>query len=105
MTHGEFVAAYRAGRVRASVDRAAARRFVAARVMLPVVLLPVLGLSVAIALLGYFVAGAALFLLALAARYLVRATAQGFVLQHALQDERFYVDALEARVLRIEEPQ
>jgi len=104
MTHAEFVAAYRDGRLRARVERDAARRFVSARVLLPVVLLPVLGLSVAIALLGHYIAGGALFVVALAARYLVRATAEGFVLQRALHDERFYRDALEARVLRLEEP-
>jgi len=104
MTHAEFVAAYHDGRLRARVERDAARRFVSARVLLPVVLLPVLGLSVAIALLGHYIAGGALFVVALAARYLVRATAEGFVLQRALHDERFYRDALEARVLRLEEP-
>ena len=104
MTHAEFVAAYRERRLVARVDRAAARRFVSARVLLPIVLLPVLGLSVAIALLGHYIAGGALFVAALAARYLVRATAEGFVLQRGLHDERLYRDALQAGVLRVEEP-
>jgi hypothetical protein len=33
MTHGEFVAAHHAGRLRATVERDAARRFVSARVL------------------------------------------------------------------------
>ncbi|MGA8049077.1 MAG: hypothetical protein WCA09_02740 [Burkholderiales bacterium] len=103
MTHAEFVAAYREGRLKVSVDRDSARRFVAGRSLLPLVLLPVLGLSVAIALLGHYILGAVLFVLAIGARYLVRATAQGFVLQRALRDERFYTDAVTARALCVEE--
>ena len=103
MTHAEFVAAYQAGRAKVSIDRDAAKRFVAGRGLLPLMLLPVLGISVAIALIGHFILGAIIFVLALGLRYLVRASAQGFVLQRALHDERFYRDAVTARVLRIEE--
>ena len=62
MTHEEFVAAYQAGRMRVTVDRAAAARFVAGRAMLPLVMLPILGLGVALALVGYVIAGIAIFL-------------------------------------------
>jgi hypothetical protein len=103
MTHAEFVAAYQAGRLKVSIDRDSAKRFVAGRGLLPFVLLPVLGISVAIALIGHFIVGAIVFLLAFGLRYLVRASAQGFVLQRALRDERFYRDALAARVMHVEE--
>jgi len=103
MTHAEFLAAYRAGRAKVSIDRDAARRFVAGRGLLPFLLLPVLGLSVAIAVIGHFIIGAIVFVLALALRQLVRASAQGFVLQRALHDERFYRDAVAARILRVDE--
>jgi ABC-type protease/lipase transport system fused ATPase/permease subunit len=103
MTHAEFVAAYQAGRVNVSIDRDSARRFVAGRGLLAFVLLPVLGISVAIALIGHFIVGAIVFLAALGLRWLVRASAQGFVLQRALQDERFYREAVAARVLRVDE--
>ena len=66
-------------------------------------LLPVLGLALALALTGHLVAGVALFVLALAARSLVRASAPGFVLARALQSEAFYRDALGAGVLRLTE--
>jgi hypothetical protein len=102
MTHTEFVAAYHAGRAKVVIDRDAAKRYVAGRGLLPFLLLPVLGISVAIALIGHFIIGAIVFVLALGLRYLVRASAQGFVLQRALHDERFYLDAVAARVLRIE---
>ncbi|HXZ52270.1 MAG TPA: hypothetical protein VEH51_09740 [Burkholderiales bacterium] len=103
MTHAEFVAAYQAGRAKVSIDRDAAKRFVAGRGLLPLLLLPVLGISVAIALIGHFIVGAIVFALAIGLRYLVRSSAQGFVLQRALQDERFYLEAVAARVLRVEE--
>jgi hypothetical protein len=103
MTHAQFVAAYRAGRAKVIIDRDAAKRFVAGRGLLPFLLLPVLGISVAVALIGHFIIGALVFLLALGLRYLVRASAQGFVLQRALHDDRFYREAVAARVLRVEE--
>jgi hypothetical protein len=103
LSHGEFVAGYRAGRLRVSVDRRAAADFVSGRMLLPFVLLPVLGIAVALALALSLLAGAALFIAALAARQFVRATSQGFVLARALDSEPFYRDALAAGVLRVEE--
>jgi hypothetical protein len=100
MTHAEFVAAYREGRLRAQVDRAAAARMVSARLLLPFALLPVLGLAVALALVGYFIVGALLFLAALGFRFAVRRSAPGFVLQRALEDERFYAEAVASGLIK-----
>lgn len=102
MTHEDFVAAYQAGRIRVSVDRDAAARFVAGRAMLPLVLLPVLGLGVALALVGYIITGVVIFLTAIALRFLVRRSSDGFLLWRALRDADFYQQVLAARVLRIE---
>lgn|GEM_PF-2139806 len=102
-SHGEFVAGYRAGRLRVFIDRRTAADFVSGRLLLPFVLLPVLGIAVALALASSLLAGGALFLAALVARHLVRATSQGFVLARALESEPFYRDALAAGVLRVEE--
>lgn len=99
MTHAEFVVAYREGRLRARVDRAAAARMVSARLMLPFVLLPIFGVGVALALMGQYIAGLLTFAAAFALRFLVRRTAHGFVLQRALEDERFYHDAVAAGLL------
>jgi len=101
VTHDDFVAAFRAGRVRAIVDRRAAARFVSARLLLPVVLLPLLGVAVALALVGLYVWGLAVFVLAFAFRALVRASAQGFVVARALEQPRFYNEALAAGLLRV----
>ena len=101
MTHAEFVAAWREGRLRVEVDRAAAARAVSERLMLPLVLLPVMGAGVALALLGRYFIGAAVFIAALLLRFAVRRSAAGFVLQRALQDERFYTEAIASGLIRV----
>ena len=103
MTHAEFVAAYREGRLHAKVDRSAAARLVSGRLLLPFVLLPVLGAGVALALLGHLVAGVAVFVGGLALRFVVRASSQGFVINRSLQDERFYEDMREKGILTVEQ--
>lgn len=99
MTHAEFVAAYQAGRIRVAVDRAAAARFVSGRAMLPLLLLPVLGLGVALALVGYVIAGVLVFLCALVLRFFVQRSSHGFILWRALQDAEFYRQVVAAQVL------
>ncbi|MGD9953407.1 MAG: hypothetical protein AB7S87_12585, partial [Burkholderiales bacterium] len=69
MTHAEFVAAYREGRLEVQIDKAAAARLVSARRMLPLVLLPLFGGAVAVARLGHVVGGARLILAAIGLRY------------------------------------
>ena len=102
MSHAEFVAGYRDGRVRTVVDRKGAARFVSARMMLPVFLLPVFGIAVALALGGFLIAGAVVFVVAIVFRASVRATSQRFVLSRARADPRFYREARVAGILRVE---
>jgi hypothetical protein len=99
VTHQNFVTAYHAGRIRVKIDRDAAARFVSGRTMLPLVLLPVLGLGVALALVGYVIAGVAVFLAALVVRFVVRRSSDGFLLWRALQDAEFYRQVVAAQVL------
>jgi hypothetical protein len=103
MTHEDFVAAYQAGRIRVSVDREAAARLVAGRAMLPFVLLPVLGLGVALALVGYVITGLVIFLTAIALRFIVRRSSDGFILWRALKDADFYRQLRAADILSVEE--
>jgi hypothetical protein len=103
LTHEEFVAAYQARRIRVRIDRAAAARLVAGRAMLPLVLLPILGLGVALALVGYLVAGAIVFLGAILLRFVVRRSSDGFLLWRALQDGDFYRQVVAAEILKIEQ--
>ena len=101
MTHAEFVAAYRGGQLRVTVDAKGAAQLVSARLMLPFVLLPVMGAGVALALVGRTFTGAAVFLAALLVRFAVRRSAAGFVLQRALADERFYSEAVASGLIRV----
>jgi hypothetical protein len=100
VTHAEFAAAWPEGRLRVEVDREAAARAMSARLMLPFVLLPVMGAGVALALVGRYFIGAAVFLTALVLRFVVRRSAGGFVLQRALADERFYGEAVAAGLIQ-----
>jgi hypothetical protein len=102
MTHEEFVAGYHQGRLRVQIDREAAARFVAGRAMLPLVMLPILGLGVALALVGYVIAGVSVFIAALVLRFLVKRSSDGFLLWRALRDAEFYKQVLAAQVLKIE---
>jgi hypothetical protein len=77
-------------------------RFVSGRAMLPLVMLPVLGLGVALALVGYVIAGVAVFLAALVIRFLVRRSSDRFLLWRALQDPEFYRQVVAAEVLKAE---
>lgn len=99
MTHEEFVAAYREGTLAVQVDPKAAARLVSKQMMLPLVLLPFFGVAVALALVGYFVAGAVVFAIAIGFRYFVRSTSRGFVLRRAVGDAAFYEQAVSARIL------
>jgi hypothetical protein len=101
MTHAEFVAAWREGRLRVEVDRKAAARAVSARLMMPFALLPVMGAGVALALMGRYLIGAAVFLAAFGLRFAVRRSAAGFVLQRVLADERFYAEALASGLVKL----
>ena len=98
MTHAQFVAAHRQGRVH--VERAAAARFMSQRMLLPFFLLPVLGLAVALALTGYLYTGVILFIACIAFRFLVRASGGGFVLARSLEDPAFYEKARAAGLIQ-----
>jgi TM2 domain-containing membrane protein YozV len=102
VTHPEFVAAYETGSIRVQINRDAAARFVTGKAMLPLVLLPFLGLGVALAIVGYVVAGIAVFLAAVGVRILVRRSADGFIVWRALRDAEFYQQVTAAGVLRVE---
>lgn len=102
MTHEEFVAAYASGAIRVRVDRKRAAQHVSQRLMLPLVLLPFLGIAVGLALTGRIVLGAALFLLVIVFRFVVRSGSQGFVLWRTMQDAAFYREAIESGLILLE---
>jgi hypothetical protein len=100
MTHAEFVAAYREGRLKVHVDRDKAARFLSQRMLLPLFVLPVLGLAVGLALTGHLYTGVGLFLACIGFRFVVRRSGRGFVLSRALQDAQFYQQALDAGLIQ-----
>lgn len=102
MEHEDFVAAYRDGRIRVRVDPESAARLVSGRLLLPFVLLPVLGLGVALALIGHWVWGGAIFLSGLGLRALVRASSRGFILSAALSDPARYREFSASGLLAVE---
>jgi len=99
MTHEEFVAAYREGKLSVHIDPKLAAQLVTRQMMLSLVLLPVLGLAVALALTGYLITGVVLFVTALGFRFLVRRSSQGFILKQSLEDPRYYEQAVTAGIL------
>ena len=102
MSHAEFIAAWRDGRLHVHVDAQRAPGFVSARLLLPFLLLPLFGAAVALALLGFVLIGVALGAAALVLRYLVRRSSRGSVLSRSMQKPEFYRDAIADGVLRIE---
>ena len=102
MTHAEFVRAYGEGTIRVDIDRKAAARFVSGRLLLPLVMLPVLGIGTALALSGWVWSGLAIIGLATLAPMLIKRGAPHFVMTQAVEDEKFYADAVAAGVFTVE---
>jgi hypothetical protein len=99
MTHEEFVAAFQAGKLTVQIDPKAAAKLVSGQMMLPLILLPIFGIAVGLALTGYLVSGALLFVATLAFRFFVRRTSPGFILRRSLEDPIFYQHVVSAGVL------
>jgi hypothetical protein len=100
--HREFVEAYRAGQLHVAVDPALAARFVSSRLLLPFVAMPVIGIGIALCLVGHYIAGGIVLALGIAGPRLVKRSAAHFVVTQALDDPRFYNDAVAAGILRID---
>ena len=101
MSHAEFVEAYRSRRIRVHIDPTAARRDVSMRLLLPWVLLPVIGIGVALALVGWLWTGLSVIAAATLARIAIKSSAPHFVLVRALEDEAFYNEVVETRLLEV----
>ncbi|MFZ5558798.1 MAG: hypothetical protein ACOZDY_19115 [Pseudomonadota bacterium] len=103
MTHQEFRAAYRQGTVRVRMNRVPAEKLMSTRLLLPLFALPVLGLGVALALLGHWIAGLLVFLVGFGGPRLIKRSAPHFVLTQALENESWYQDAVAAGALQFED--
>jgi hypothetical protein len=101
MTHAEFTERYRAGSIRVDIDRKAAARFMSARLLLPLVMLPVLGLGTALALSGSLWSGFGIIGAATLVPMLIKRSAPHFVMTQALEDGKFYEDAVAAKLFEV----
>jgi len=101
MTHGEFVSAYSAGKIKVDIDPRNAARYISARLLLPLVMMPVLGIGIALALTGWIWTGVTVLVLGIITPRLIKRSAPHFVLTQALEDERIYRDVTQSNILRI----
>ena len=101
MTHAEFVEAYHEGAIRVDIDPKAAARFVSGRLLLPFFMLPVLGIGTALALTGWLWTGLGIIGAATLVPMLIKRSAPHFVITQSLEDGKFYMDAMDAGLLRI----
>jgi hypothetical protein len=101
MTHGEFVSAYGAGKIKVEVDPGNAARYISARLLLPLVMMPVMGVGIALALTGWIWTGITVLVLGIITPRLIKRSAPHFVLTQALEDERVYREVTQSNVLRI----
>ena len=101
MTHSDFVTAYRNGEIRVEIDPKAAGRLLSARLLLPFVMMPVIGAGIALALIGWVYSGIAVIALGIIAPRLIKRSAPGFLLQHALGDPKVYEELSRSNVLRV----
>ena len=103
LPHPQFVLAYEAGRITVRINPRSAGRFMSDRLLLPFFALPVLGLGVALALVGWLWTGLAVIAAGMIVPRLIKRSAPGFILTHALADAAFYESARAAGVLQVDE--
>lgn len=99
MTHAEFIAAYRAGRIKVAFDPPRAATYLSARLLLPIFMLPVLGAGVALALLGWLWSGLAVIALGIIVPRLIKHSAPHFLLTQALEEETVFNELTHANIL------
>lgn len=101
MTHAEFIAGYREGRITVEFDRPLAGKFLSARLLLPLMILPVLGAGVALALLGWLWSGLLVIGLGMVVPRLIKRGAPHFLLTQALEDETVFNDIVRAGIVNV----
>ena len=102
MTHAEFVAAHRAGRLQAYIPQERDYEFLAVRMMLPLIRLPILGIGFALVIVGWFLTGGLIFLFAVLLPRLIKRNAIPILMYQALQDADSYQDFRSAGLLQID---
>jgi hypothetical protein len=101
VTHDEFVAAWREGRIAIAVDSAAAARFLSARLLLPFVAIAVIGAGIALVLSGWLWTGVGVGALGIVGPRLVTRGARGFLLSRIATDPELYAAGMAAGAIRL----
>jgi hypothetical protein len=101
VTHDEFVAAWREGRVAVAVDPAAAARFLSGRLLLPFVAIAVIGAGIALVLCGWLWIGIGVGALGVLGPRLIKRGARGFLLDRVATDPELYAAGMAAGAIRV----
>lgn len=101
MTHDEFVAAWREGKVAVEIDPSAAAAFLSARLLLPFVAVAVIGAGIALVLVGWMWTGLAVGAVGIVVPRLIKRGARQFLLSQLATDEDLYTAGVAAGVVGI----
>lgn len=101
MTHAEFVAAWREGRVTIAIDPGAAAAFVSERLLLPFASIAVIGLGIALVLWGWLVTGIVVGAAGILVPRAIKRGARQFLLSQVGTDAELFEAGVGAGVIRI----
>jgi hypothetical protein len=101
VTHAEFVAAWRDGRIAIAIDPSAAARFVSARLLLPFVGVAVTGAGIALVLWGWLWTGIGVGTIGILGPRLIKRGARGFLLSQIAADPELFAAGVAAGVIRV----
>jgi hypothetical protein len=101
VTHREFVAAWREGRVTIAVDPAAAGAFLSARLLLPFAAVAVIGLGIALVFWGWVVTGIAVGAAGILVPRAIKRGARNFLLSQIGTDAELFESGVRAGVIRV----
>jgi len=101
VTHAEFVAAWREGRIAVAIDPAEAARFVSARLLLPFVGIAVVGLGIALVLSGWLWTGIGIGAIGILAPRMIKRGARGFLLSRIATDPELFTAGVAAGVIEV----
>lgn len=102
MTHAEFVAAWREGRIAVAIDSAAAAAFLSARLLLPFVAIAIIGGGIALVLCGWIWTGIAVGAAGIVVPRLIKRGARRFLLNQIATDADLYAAGVAAGIIGIE---
>lgn len=102
MTHAEFIDAHRNGSLRVAFDPHGAARFLSSRLLLPLMMMPLIGVGIALALSGWVWTGLSVIALGIILPRLIKRSAPQFLLMRALQDEKLYLELMQAGIINID---